>query len=278
MGRPASSDYWRQWRAAHPVYRARERERGRARRQAGYRSPKTRRPRLAVEPTVIAPHPLITWAQELATDLLREDHRARLSDELYPDVVGESSWRGWSARTRSDAPQPGCEPSAPGATTSHRCSRSAERWMARSRVCACRGCERHTGACGWPTTNERRCDRCGRPGFANRFRRTPDHPVRRTSAWRRLAKRTVEAHVARHGWTCPGWHHPAHPVRSGDLAADHPEPLVLGGEPLPAHPGVLCSSCNARKGLSQRRRWRVRRSPCGRSTGPQRRPGSVRRG
>ena len=52
--------------------------------------------------------------------------------------------------------------------------------MARSRVCACRGCEPHTGACGWPTTNERRCDRCGRPGFANRFRRTPDHPVRRT--------------------------------------------------------------------------------------------------
>ena len=69
--------------------------------------------------------------------------------------------------------------------------------MARSRVCACRGCEHHTGACGWPTTNERRCDRCGRPGFANRFRRTPDHPIRRTSAWRRLAKRTVEAHVAR---------------------------------------------------------------------------------
>ena len=31
-------------------------------------------------------------------------------------------------------------------------------------------------------------------------------------------------------------------------------PLVLGGEPLPARPGVLCSSCNARKGLSQRRR------------------------
>ena len=44
------------------------------------------------------------------------------------------------------------------------------------------------------------------------------------------------------------------PLRSGQLAADHPEPLVLGGEPLPARPGVLCASCNARKGLSQRRR------------------------
>jgi hypothetical protein len=41
---------------------------------------------------------------------------------------------------------------------------------------------------------------------------------------------------------------------SGDLAADHPVPLVLGREPLPARPGVLCASCNARKGLSQRRR------------------------
>jgi hypothetical protein len=43
-------------------------------------------------------------------------------------------------------------------------------------------------------------------------------------------------------------------VRPGDLAADHPEPLVLGGEALPARPGVLCASCNARKGLGQRRR------------------------
>ena len=34
-------------------------------------------------------HPLLTWAQELAADLVREDGRARLSDELYPDVVGE---------------------------------------------------------------------------------------------------------------------------------------------------------------------------------------------
>jgi hypothetical protein len=83
---------------------------------------------------------------------------------------------------------------------------------------------------------------------------TPDHPVRRTAAWRQLAKRTAEAHVALHGWTCPGWHREPHPVRPGELAADHLVPLVLGGEPLPARPGVLCASCNARKGLSQRRR------------------------
>jgi hypothetical protein len=89
MGRPASSDYWRRWRAAHPAYRERERDRARARRQAGYRSPKTRRPRLVVEPIAVPTHPLLTWAQQLATDLVHEDRRARLSDELYPDVVGE---------------------------------------------------------------------------------------------------------------------------------------------------------------------------------------------
>jgi hypothetical protein len=38
---------------------------------------------------VVAPHPLLTWAQELAGDLVREDPRARLSDELHPDVVSE---------------------------------------------------------------------------------------------------------------------------------------------------------------------------------------------
>ena len=89
MGRPASSEYWRRWRAAHPAYRERERERARARRRAGYRSPKTRRPRVVAEPVEPEPHPLITWAQELAAGLVREDSRARLSDELYADVVGE---------------------------------------------------------------------------------------------------------------------------------------------------------------------------------------------
>jgi len=76
-------------------------------------------------------------------------------------------------------------------------------WIA-ARVCACHDCEAHAGACSWPTTNERRSQRCGRPRFANRFRRTPDHPVQQTSAGRRLAKGTVDAHVDRHGWVCLG--------------------------------------------------------------------------
>jgi hypothetical protein len=38
---------------------------------------------------VVAPHPLLTWAQQLAAGLVHEDRRSRLSDELYPDVVSE---------------------------------------------------------------------------------------------------------------------------------------------------------------------------------------------
>jgi hypothetical protein len=89
MGRPVSPDYWRQWRAAHAAYRERERERARARRRAGYRSPKSSRKRMVVEPMIVAPDPLLAWAQQLATNLVHEDRRVRLSDELYADVVGE---------------------------------------------------------------------------------------------------------------------------------------------------------------------------------------------
>ena len=89
MGRPASADYWRQWRAAHPGYRERERDRCRARRRAGYRSPKSLRVRIVPEPIEAPSHPLLVWAQEVAAGLVHEDRRTRLSDELYPDVVSE---------------------------------------------------------------------------------------------------------------------------------------------------------------------------------------------
>ena len=208
MGRPASSDYWRRWRAAHPgvpgagagarpgeatgrATARRRRRRARVDRRAGPgRGPSAaglgagRWPRTSSARTAGSASPTSST----------------------PTSSARSSWRGSSGRTRSREPPPGCGRSAPGATTSRRCSRSAERWMARSRVCACRGCETHTGACGWPTTNERRCDRCGRPGFANRFRRTPDHPVRRTSrpgdGWRSGRSRT-------------GWRATAGPARAG---------------------------------------------------------------
>ena len=247
MGRPAAPDYWRRWRAAHPAYRERERERGQARRRAGYRSPKTRRARVVAEPVAVAPHPLLAWAQELAgrprprgpsrPPLRRALPRRRRREVLLGTARATGPGR-TSHRLAADT-------SAPGATTSRRCSRSAERWMARSRVCACRGCERHTGACGWPTTNERRCDRCGRPGFANRFRRTPDHPVRRTSAWRRLAKRTVEAWVARHGWSCPGWHR---------AAASGAARRARGRPSGAARPRRRAAACAARRPLRELQR------------------------
>ncbi len=59
------------------------------RRHAGYRSPKSSRARAVIEPIEAPSHPLLVWAQDLAADLVREDRRARLCDELYPDVVGE---------------------------------------------------------------------------------------------------------------------------------------------------------------------------------------------
>lgn len=145
MGRPASPGYWRRWRATHPAYRARERERTGARRRAGYRSPKTRR-QAQVQPIVVVPHPLLAWARELAADLVHQDRRARLPTSSTPTSSARSSWRSWSGRTRWLAAPPGSMPSARGATTSRRCSRSAERWMARSRICACRSCETHDGS------------------------------------------------------------------------------------------------------------------------------------
>jgi hypothetical protein len=89
MGRPASSDYWLRWRGAHPAYRARERARAQARRRAGYRSPKSPRTRVVADSIEVTAHPLLSWAQHLAAGIVREDRRTRLSDELYPDVVGE---------------------------------------------------------------------------------------------------------------------------------------------------------------------------------------------
>ena len=65
--------------------------------------------------------------------------------------------------------------------------------------------------------------------------------------------------AATHGWHCPGWHREPLPVRPGSRG--RPSGAVGAGWRAPAaNPGVLCASCNARKGLSQRRRDR-RRAP-----------------
>ena len=88
MGRPASPDYWRRWRAhirrtGSASVSGPERDDGPATAHRRHAGPGHRRAH------VVAPHPLLVWAQALAAGLVREDGRTRLSDELYPDVVGE---------------------------------------------------------------------------------------------------------------------------------------------------------------------------------------------
>ncbi|GLY55203.1 HNH endonuclease [Lentzea sp. NBRC 102530] len=66
-----------------------------------------------------------------------------------------------------------------------------------------------------------------------------------THAERQRRAAAVDAHVAEHGPWCPGWSVPAH--ESDDLTADHVDPVAAGGAedgPL----GVLCRTCNGRKG------------------------------
>ena len=132
MGRPPSPDYWRRWRAAHPAYRERERERARARRRAGYRSPKTQRPRLDVEPIAVPTHPLLAWAHGLATDLVGRTARGAASPTSSTPMSSPSfSWPSWSGRTPWPEPPPGCERSGPGEATWRRCSRLPDgRWHA----------------------------------------------------------------------------------------------------------------------------------------------------
>lgn len=55
----------------------------------------------------------------------------------------------------------------------------------------------------------------------------------------------VKAHIEAHGMWCPGYHVPAHP--SLDLCADHVVGVGAGGDPGGAL-GVLCRSCNSRRG------------------------------
>ncbi|MGO1049794.1 hypothetical protein [Crossiella sp. CA198] len=66
-----------------------------------------------------------------------------------------------------------------------------------------------------------------------------------TAAERTRRARAVAAHRAQHGDICPGWEVPAH--RASDLTADHHTPVGAGGQEGGAL-GVLCRSCNGRKG------------------------------
>ncbi|AWZ25663.1 hypothetical protein CEJ39_17155 [Rhodococcus pyridinivorans] len=72
-------------------------------------------------------------------------------------------------------------------------------------------------------------------------------PTKATYNYAELKRRraTVDAWRQQHGDWCPGYQRPPH--HSTQLSADHITPVALGGAqdgPL----GVLCISCNARKG------------------------------
>ena len=86
----------------------------------------------------------------------------------------------------------------------------------------------------------RPCLGCGVPCKASRCPRCrAGQRAKYGGAWPELSRRTIEAHVARHGWWCPGWGVEAH--ESHDLTCDH----VVDGDATRLQ--VLCRGCNTRK-------------------------------
>lgn len=70
--------------------------------------------------------------------------------------------------------------------------------------------------------------------------------------WLRLRDRVVRQHVKAHGWVCPGWQRPPHPVDRGQLTGDHVIPRSQRPDLAhdPSNVAVLCMSCNAAKGAT----------------------------
>ncbi len=87
------------------------------------------------------------------------------------------------------------------------------------------------------------CKRHLRQDQRHRARTTP---TKRTRDWTEINRRraAVKAHVAKHGWNCPGYRVPPHPSR--DLTADHIDEIATGGRP-DGPLQVRCRACNSRK-------------------------------
>ena len=66
----------------------------------------------------------------------------------------------------------------------------------------------------------------------------------------KIKKQTVERWVRIHGWVCPGYQIPAHPVQPGGLDGEHIIPRSIRPDLAyePSNYGVLCQACNTRKG------------------------------
>ena len=99
--------------------------------------------------------------------------------------------------------------------------------------------------CGKITTNGSRCpthDVAYRTQHSARKR----DPELDSTAHRTLRAATIAAWVEEHGWLCPGWGRKPHP--SKDLTLDHLVARAAGGATTPQNAGVLCRTCNGRKG------------------------------
>jgi hypothetical protein len=101
----------------------------------------------------------------------------------------------------------------------------------------------------------RPCLDCGQLSMGPRCRGCTNRVARATLRGKR-ERRPYPAHerarraevvrtwIATHGHVCPGYETEAHP--SGDLTADHPHDVSLGGSEG-QELSVLCRSCNSRK-------------------------------
>lgn len=95
--------------------------------------------------------------------------------------------------------------------------------------------------CGVEIPTGNRCPSCGQAAERRRHNAAYD-----TAAYRSARNAAIADWVQRHGWLCPGdAQHAAHASR--DLTADHPVPLVDGGE-LVQDFRIRCRSSNSRRG------------------------------
>lgn len=99
-------------------------------------------------------------------------------------------------------------------------------------------------SCGTPCSGPR-CTAHGGPGGTHALSAAARGY---DGTWRRIRAAAIDAWVEAHGWTCPGWRIPAHPVRPGQLTGDHTVALANGGRNTLGNVSVLCRSCNSAKG------------------------------
>lgn len=94
-------------------------------------------------------------------------------------------------------------------------------------------------------TPRTRCRDCQR--LHERVRPPRPTTLTRTSAERQRRKTAVDQHITTHGYVCPGWQCPPHPVTPPNiLTADHITPVGRGGQGGGALQ-VLCRVCNGSK-------------------------------